>query len=114
MTYQLTAMYFATAAITSPVAGFSTSNLFPDGAGTHLPPMKSSVSTKPSYGSVRVDDDQILGREQREDSRPVGHNDDLLLDARRGEAVGGRAIRLEREHHPRLQLDRRGHAVQPR
>ncbi len=43
----------ATEAITPPVAGSSTSKRSPDEAGTHLPPMNSSVSTPPAWSRSR-------------------------------------------------------------
>src|SRR3954447_26165049 len=121
----------ATEATTSPVAGSTTSKRPPSEAGTSLPPTYSSV-TSPSVtsrvcspmedpfgterareGSVGGGDDQVLGREQREDAGAVGGDDDLLLDPGRGEPVAGRAVRLEREDHAGLKLDGLGHAVEP-
>src|SRR6266568_5874855 len=104
----------ATLVITSPVAGSSTSNRAPDSAGTSLPPMCSSVGRSTGTPSVWVGDDEVLGREQRQDARAVLGDHDLLLDAGRREAVRRRAVGLQREHHAGAQFDRFDHAVEPR
>ena len=87
----------ATVVITSPVAGSSTSNRPPSEAGTPLAAdaagrSGSSIAVvDESCGhprSVGVGDDEVLGREEREDPRAVLGDDDLLLDPRGGEAVG--------------------------
>ena len=44
---------------------------------------------------------------------PVGGHDDLLLDPRRGDAVLGRAVRLEGDDHALLELDRVVERVEP-
>src|SRR3954447_2342405 len=64
--------------------------------------------------SVRVGDDEVLGRKERENPRTVLGHHDLLLDAGRGHAVAGRAVGLEGEHHAGLELDGLLHGVQPR
>src|SRR5262249_6034557 len=56
--------------------------------------------------SVGVGDEQLLGREARDHLGAVGRDDDLLLDPRRREPVRRRAVRLEGDDHPLLQLDR--------
>src|SRR5450631_1552104 len=55
---------------------------------------------------VAIGDRQFLAGKQRDDlTTPVG-DDDLLLDARRRNAVGRRTVGLEREHHAGLDLHR--------
>src|SRR6266545_7622577 len=44
---------------------------------------------------VTVGDRKFLGREERDDLRAARRHDDLLLDARRRHAIGGRAIGLD-------------------
>src|SRR6266550_4646240 len=56
-------------------------------------------------GSVLVGHHQLFGGEQREQLRPVRGDHDLLLDPRGRVSVIRRAVRLEREHHPLLELD---------
>src|SRR5690349_11468773 len=56
--------------------------------------------------SVRVRDEQLVGRELRDDHGAVGSDDDLLLDPGRRVAVLGRAVCLERDDHALLELDR--------
>src|SRR5262245_23429872 len=52
--------------------------------------------------SIRVRDEQLVGREARDDLGPVGRDHDLLLDPRRRYAVLGRAVGLERDDHASL------------
>ena len=63
--------------------------------------------------SVLVRDHELFAREERDDPRPVGGHDDLLLDPRGRATVGGRAVRLEGEQHALLQLDRLLERVEP-
>src|SRR5262245_54918067 len=63
--------------------------------------------------SVLVGDRQLVGREQRDDLCAGRGHDHFLLDARGGGAVGGRAVRLDGEHHARLQLHRVVERIQP-
>src|SRR5262245_36865149 len=56
--------------------------------------------------SVLVGDRQLVGGEQRDDLRAGRGHDHFLLDAGGGGAVGGGAVRLDGEHHARLQLHR--------
>src|ERR1700754_453141 len=56
---------------------------------------KAGVGGRPS--SVGVGNEQLLCREESDDARTGRGDDDLLLDAGRGVAVGGRAERLQRE-----------------
>ena len=70
-------------------------------ADTVVSPRRSTAAPKAS-ASVPVGDRKLVGREQRDDLRARRRDDDLLLDARRGDAVGGRAVRLDREHHAGL------------
>src|SRR5579885_1536639 len=51
-------------------------------------------------------DEQLVGREAGQDLAAVRGDDDLLFDPRRRAAVRGGAVRLEREHHSRFELDR--------
>ena len=51
-------------------------------------------------------DEQLFGREARDHIAAARRHDDLFLDPRRGPAVGRSAVRLEREDHPLLELDR--------
>src|SRR5688572_13804669 len=67
----------------------------------------------PGPGLVAVRDRQLVGGEERDDLCPGGRDDDFLLDAGGGHAVAGRAVRLDGEHHPRLQLHRIVEGVQP-
>src|SRR5215469_1441681 len=60
------------------------------------------MSCLPWRGSVLVGDIKILGREPGEDLDPVRGDHDLLLDPGRGDAVAGRAVGLQREHHALL------------
>src|SRR5690348_6595993 len=62
--------------------------------------------TSVAMRSVRVGDEQLVARELRDHARAVGGDDDLLLDARRGVAILGRAVRLEGDDHALLELDR--------
>src|SRR3954453_7140639 len=134
---------FATVVSTPPVAGSTTSNRPPSEAGTACPPTNRSTgrslilsrvkwpirvllsmrgldrgclmvsSGATDARSVGVGDEQVLGGEEREHLGAVLGEDDLLLDPRGGVAVGRRAVGLEREDHPDLQLDRLLHRVQP-
>src|ERR1700681_1303892 len=56
--------------------------------------------------SILVGDEQLFGREQRQQRAAAGRDHDLLLDSRRRLTVGGGAIGLEREDHALAQLDR--------
>src|SRR5438874_510831 len=51
-------------------------------------------------------DEQLLRREARDHLAAVLRDDELLLDPRRRPAVRRGPERLEREHHPFLDLDR--------
>src|SRR4028119_717572 len=64
---------------------------------------KAGFSGRPR--SVGVGNEELLCREQRDDPGAVGCDDDLLLDARGGETVAGRAVGLQREDHALLDLD---------
>src|SRR5262245_62984590 len=44
--------------------------------------------------SVPVGDGKFVGRKERDDLGPLRRDDNLFLDARRGDAVRGRAVRL--------------------
>ena len=66
------------------------------------------------HGRTSSGDEQLLGREAREHLRAGRRDHDLLLDPRSRAAVGRRAVGLEREHHPHLELDRGVERVQPR
>src|SRR5688572_6288694 len=66
----------------------------------------SAADAAASVRSVLIGDEQLLRREAGDDLRPFGGDDHLLLDPRRGVAVGGRAVRLEGDDHPFLELDR--------
>src|SRR5262249_50051905 len=55
-------------------------------------------------GSVPVCDWKLVGREQRDDLGAARRHDHFFLDAGRGHPVGRRAVRLDGEHHPRLEL----------
>src|SRR4249920_3370109 len=63
--------------------------------------------------SVGVGDEQLVGWEAGDDLRTVGGDDDLLLDARRGDAVLGRAVGLECDDHALLEFDRMVDRVEP-
>src|SRR5438128_735365 len=65
------------------------------------PPSRDRI---PWSGSVAVRHHQLLRGEQREQFRPVGSDDDLLLDAGCRVTVVRRAIGLEGENHPFLHL----------
>src|SRR5882724_38685 len=74
----------------------------------------SSRSAPPTAArSVLVGDRQLVGREQRDDLGPARGDDHFLLDARGRGAVGGGAVRLDREHHAGLQLHGIVERVQP-
>src|SRR5262245_49763145 len=64
--------------------------------------------------SVLVGDHELLAREERDDLRALGRDDDLLLDAGGRTPVRGRAVGLEGEQHALLQLDRLLEGVQAR
>src|SRR4051794_39529575 len=72
----------------------------------------TAVSTT-GPASVRVRDEQLGGREARDHLRAVGRDDDLLLDPGGGVAVLGGAVRLERDDHALLELDRVLERVEP-
>src|SRR5437867_5461944 len=55
---------------------------------------------------VAVGDRQLLGGEERDDLGALGSDDHLLLDARRRDTVGRRAVGLDGEDHPRVELRR--------
>src|SRR4051812_22736978 len=55
--------------------------------------------------SVRVGDEELVGWEAGDDLRAVGCDDDLLFDPRRGVTILRRAIGLEGDDHPLLELD---------
>src|SRR3954453_19381874 len=125
----------ATVVTTSPVAGSTTSKRPPSEAGTALPPISRSTGRSVirsrvkgaigipfgrglarldrRRGSVRVGDEQVLRREQRQHLGPVVGDHDLLLDPSGGEAVGRGAVGLQREDHADLELHRLLHRVQP-
>ena len=103
---------------TSPVAGSSTSKRPPSDAGTALPPMqRSSVRSEiwssasqpwecPSGAQYGLATTRSCAGKSVRMLRAVLGDDDLLLDPRRGEAVAGRAVGLQREDHAGLELDR--------
>jgi hypothetical protein len=64
--------------------------------------------------SVFVRDHQLFAREQRDHAAPVGRHHDLLLDPRRRPPVFCGTVRLEREQHALLDLQRVHERVQPR
>src|SRR3954471_8026442 len=55
--------------------------------------------------SVRVGDEELVGWKAGDDLRAVGCDDDLLFDPRRRVAILRRAIGLEGDDHPLLELD---------
>ena len=55
---------------------------------------------------------KLVGREQRDDLGAARRHDDFFFDPRGGDAVGGRAVGLDREHHAGLQLHRIVEGVQ--
>src|SRR3984893_17745800 len=67
-----------------------------------------------SLALIPAGDRQVDGGEPGEDLWAVVVAHALFLDAGRGDAVGRRAVRLHREHHPRLELDGVLKGVQPR
>src|SRR5215470_11669173 len=48
---------------------------------------------------VPVGDRKLVGWEQRDDLGAARRHDDFFFDPRGGDAVGGRAVGLDREHH---------------
>src|SRR5262249_51356576 len=63
--------------------------------------------------SVRIGDRQLVGREEGDDLGALGRDDHLFLDARRRDAVGCRAVRLDGEDHPHLELHRMLERIHP-
>src|SRR6267142_589588 len=55
---------------------------------------------------VSVGDGKLVRREERDDLGTARRHDDFLLDACGGHPVRRRAVRLDGEHHARLQLHR--------
>src|SRR5215510_166124 len=64
-------------------------------------------------GSIPVRDRKLVGREEGDDLGAARRHDYFFLDAGRGHPVGRRAVRLDGEHHPRLELHRIVERVQP-
>ena len=74
--------------------------------GSRAPAGRVSSAALSTPASIWIRDRQLLGREQRDDLRAVGREHHLFLDARGRDAVARRAIRLDREHHADLELER--------
>src|SRR5260370_37971259 len=53
---------------------------------------------------VAVGDGELLGGKERDDLGALGRHDHLFLDASGRDAVGSRAVRLDGEDHPLLEL----------
>ncbi len=64
--------------------------------------------------SIPVGDRQFLRGEQRDHTAALVGDDDFLLDAGGGKAVGGGAVGFQREHHALLDLGRVGERDHPR
>src|SRR4051812_11583486 len=63
---------------------------------------------------VLVRNRQFLRRKERDDLRAFRRQHHFLFDARGGDAVAGGTERLDREHHPCLELVRVLERIEPR